>query len=122
MHVLRKGEAFPQIRRRSRGSSLTGRGVIWTSSGKPYHYNLWGVYRPREILHRILPPNTQHLSPGPRPLQREIPLFGEAQRGALHRWSRPHLHATLLRQDALCRWASAIFVARLDRFLPYNGL
>ena len=31
MHILQKGEAFPQIRRRSRGSSLTGPSVIWTS-------------------------------------------------------------------------------------------
>jgi hypothetical protein len=33
MHVLRKGEAFPQVRRRSRRSSLTGPRVIWTSPG-----------------------------------------------------------------------------------------
>ena len=39
MHVLRKGKAFPQIRRRSRGSSLAGPSVIWTSLkfSRPLH-------------------------------------------------------------------------------------
>ena len=40
MRVLRKGEAFPHSRRRSRGSSFTGSNVIWTSLGKPYPYDL----------------------------------------------------------------------------------
>jgi hypothetical protein len=35
MHTLRKGEAFPQVRRRSRRSSFAGPSVIWTSLGKP---------------------------------------------------------------------------------------
>ena len=33
MRTLRKGEAFPQVRRRSRKSSLTGSCVIRTSPG-----------------------------------------------------------------------------------------
>jgi len=34
--VFRKGEAFPQIRRRSRRSSLTGPSAIWTGLGGSY--------------------------------------------------------------------------------------